>query len=65
MEYWRVYGHIIRRKRSIAHRIGKKLDFNTLDSLALSIIGEESQNALFSMGPLKAPGSDGLHALFY
>ena len=41
------------------------LEDHDVDSAAAPIMGEEIKRVVFSMKPLKAPGTDGLHAIFY
>lgn len=36
-----------------------------LDGVVRPVLDEEIKRAIFSMKPLKAPGMDGLHAIFY
>ena len=40
------------------------LEDHDVDSAAAPIMGEEIKRVVFSMKPLKAPGTDGLHAIF-
>ena len=41
------------------------LDSYDVDGVAAPILREEIKSTMFSMKPLKAPGTDGLHAIFY
>ncbi|KAL4332409.1 hypothetical protein GQ457_07G003100 [Hibiscus cannabinus] len=41
------------------------LDFSMLADLSRAVSDEEIRHALFSMSPLKAPGVDGFHAMFF
>lgn len=42
-----------------------KLSSSEVTFLESDITNEEIKRALFDMAPLKAPGSDGYHALFF
>ncbi|KAA3489717.1 LINE-1 reverse transcriptase isogeny [Gossypium australe] len=42
-----------------------KLDSTDLNFLSILVTDEEIKTALFDMAPLKAPASDGFHALFF
>ena len=41
------------------------LEAHEVDCVATPILREEIKRAVFSMKLLKAPGTDGLHAIFY
>ncbi|KAG8475227.1 hypothetical protein CXB51_032054 [Gossypium anomalum] len=66
-----VYGYIMQRKGEQSRKIGNlgKCDFPRLEPEEIQLLSlvcnEEIKKALFDMAPLKAPGSDGLHAIFY
>lgn len=47
------------------HGLFPHIDLHDMESLTREVIIEENRNIVFSMGPLKASGPDGLHALFY
>ncbi|KAL4369616.1 hypothetical protein GQ457_05G027480 [Hibiscus cannabinus] len=59
------FGHIGQRKRSCPRGRFEKILATELEKLVCSVIIEEVREAIFDMGPLKAPGADGLHAMFY
>jgi hypothetical protein len=45
--------------------VGRRVTPEMNDELMAAFTREEVRNALFSIGDLKAPGPDGLHAIFY
>jgi hypothetical protein len=49
----------------ITDGIHTRLDSHKMQQLELNFVGDEVRRAVFDMSPLKAPGEDGLPALFY
>ncbi|KAA3486983.1 Retrovirus-related Pol polyprotein LINE-1 [Gossypium australe] len=76
-----VYGHITHRKNLLKKKLDNvqklrrtgslgcgaflSLEQEVIQFLSMPVSDEEIEKALFDMAPLKAPGSDGLHAIFY
>ncbi|TYH44785.1 hypothetical protein ES332_D11G218800v1 [Gossypium tomentosum] len=66
MEFFkRLYGETPLTLRSIPSFGFPRLTSSEVSFLEADITNEEIKRALFDMTPLKAPGSDGYHALFF
>lgn len=60
-----LYGEVPEPMRNFPPHRFPKLESLDLDFLGRAVTGEGIKTALFHMAPLKAPGSDGFHALFF
>lgn len=60
-----LYGKALGSLRNLPPNSFLWLDHEYIDFLGRVVTNEEIKIALFNMAPLKAPGSDGFHALFF
>ncbi|KAG8472468.1 hypothetical protein CXB51_034280 [Gossypium anomalum] len=63
--YSNLYGEHPRPRKDFPSSAFLRLNDGDLNFLSRPVIDEEIKNSFFAMAPLKAPGSDGYHDLFY
>ncbi|KAK5792754.1 hypothetical protein PVK06_033873 [Gossypium arboreum] len=63
--YKNLYGEQPRRASNLGDSSFPSLDKKDIQFFSMPVSDEEIKKALFDMAPLKAPGSDDFHALFY
>ncbi|XP_017648098.1 uncharacterized protein LOC108488327 [Gossypium arboreum] len=63
--YKNLYGEQPRRASNLGDSSFPSLDKKDIQFFSMLVSDEEIKKALFDMAPLKAPGSDDFHALFY